>query len=71
MVKKKYEVCSNGEEIFLLPTQVWHYADCEKLMGFINTTIYMHYRAWRYSSEEFRKLRVIRRIKVIVVTEGI
>ena len=62
-----YEIESTHEPILLKSSDVWHYADKERLLGRRDTTIYMTYFAYSRRSSEFDKLCSFRNITVEVV----
>lgn len=58
---------ATGEGILLNPKDVWYHDDIVRLQGHRNTTIYMHYRAWKRRSLVFQEQCAIRKINVVVV----
>lgn len=56
-----------GKQILLNPADVWYHADEERLLGIRNTTIYMHYTAWKRMTGKFATQCTLRNIEIEVV----
>lgn len=67
--KKKYKIIRTGEEVLLLPEQVWYTASYKKLEGLKDTTIYVDFMAMPHRKSEFDRFCWDNNIQVIVVSE--
>ena len=64
---QRYTKEGTGEFIFLRRDNIWYDADIVRLLSYRDTTIHMHYTAWKRMKVSFGKMCNLRNITVEVV----